>query len=87
MTFLVSCGGTVPRPDTNLCVINSEVGKMKCFNLLRDYTDEGKIKPDAQGMYRDIPDVNSINKHICTDPGGFIELKTYIKLLREELNK
>lgn len=77
----------IPRPDTELCVVNAPGLTRKCFNLRDDYDDNGKLKPDASPLYLDTVTVQDLNKNVCTDPDGLANLKAYIKELREELEK
>jgi len=57
---------------------------MKCYNLLRDYDDNGLRKPDALPEFRDLVDLESVNKYICTDPDGFVNLKAWINQIKDE---
>lgn len=77
----------IPRPDTTLCVVNAPAQQMKCYNLKTDYNDDGSLKPDAKPKYWPVVSIEDVNKHICTDPDSFGNLKAYIKLLREEYDK
>lgn len=74
------CG--VPRPDTDLCVVNAEANHLICFNMLHDYDKNGKLKKDAQPKFKPANTVQDLNKNICTDPDGFANLKAYMKKLQ-----
>jgi hypothetical protein len=80
---LAACG--VPRPDTDLCVVNAEAKHRKCYNLSRDYDDDGLLIPGAVPSFRPAVSVDDLNKNICTDPDGWANLKAYIKKLRETM--
>lgn len=84
--ILTSCA-TVPRPDTDLCVVNAEGPYQMCFNMKSDYKSDGKLKPDAKPKYKPALTVMDLNKNICTDPDGFANLRAYITKLRKVLNK
>lgn len=81
--LLVGCA-SIEHPDTNLCVINTPLSQMKCYNLKRDYEPSGSIKPNAVPQVIPLKGMEDLNKFICTDPDGFANLKAYIKALREE---
>lgn len=78
----LSSGCGVPRPDTDLCVVNAEAGHQTCFNLLKDYDSKGQFKPGTKPHFKPAATVADLNKNICTDPDGWANLKIYIKQLR-----
>ena len=87
MTFwaaysISGCGG-VERPDTNVCVLNVELMHLKCYNLKRDYNDDGNLKPGAKPTINSISGLSSLNTFVMTDPDGWANLKAYIRKLRE----
>lgn len=82
--MLSNCAN-IPKPDTNLCIANVPLSHFTCYNLKNDYDDNGNIKKDSKPTFKDLKSLEDINKNICTDPDGFANLKTYVRLLREEL--
>ncbi len=83
---LVSCS-SVPRPDTDVGVVNAEFHQIKGYNLLRDYDDNGNLNPSAKPWIRPAVNVSDLNKNVCTDPQGWANLKSYIRELRDELKR
>ncbi len=81
---LVSCS-TVPRPDTDIGVVNAIDHHVKSYNLSTDYDDQGNLLPSAVPKYRPALTVDDLNKNICTDPQGWANLKAYIRELRDAL--
>lgn len=77
----------IQRPDSNICVMNAPAQHMKCYNLKRDYNDDGTLKPTAKPTFRQFRIIDDGNKYISMDPDSFAQLKAYIKLLREEYQK
>jgi hypothetical protein len=82
---LGSCG--IPRPDTDLCVVNVGGGHQKCYNLKKDYDDEGNRDPSAKPTYKPVTKIEDLDKLICTDADGFASLKAYINSVKEEFKK
>ncbi len=80
---LSACG--VPKPDTDICGVNSEANHKLCYNLKKDYDNNGNRKPDAKPKVVEIQSLHDLNKNICTDPDGFENLLAYIKEMREKL--
>jgi hypothetical protein len=80
---LFSCA-QIDRPDTDLCVVNAPGKKLTCFNLKRDYDKDGNLKSDAKPVFKPAPTIESVNKHIITDPQGYARLRAYIRTLRQE---
>lgn len=77
----------VTRPDTDVCLVNAQLLHETCYNLLRDYNDDGTLKPDAKPIVRQYVDaaamLGALNKGIRTDPDGWAHLKAYIRELRD----
>lgn len=90
-TLLIICSlyscARIPKPNTDLCVINAPGQHLSCWNLKTDYNDNGQIKPGVKPKIKVANSLNDVNKFIVTDPDGFAELKAYIKLLREEYQR
>lgn len=84
---LTACN-EVKRPDTDLCVLNTFASPPHgtCFNLLRDYNDDGTRKRNAQPTIKIVNTIADINKVIYTDPQGWANFKAYVNQLKEEAN-
>lgn len=76
-------GCDIDRPNTDICVVNSPGQHQKCYNIQKDYNDDGTIKGDAKPIYKPAATVEDLNKNICTNPDGWANLKAYMKKLRE----
>lgn len=83
---LAACG--IPRPDADLCIVNAPNKNRKCYNLKRDYRDDGTLRPGAIPTYRPNPTVEELNKSLIIDSAdgpeeGIARVKAWIKKLRE----
>ncbi len=89
-TFLVVCSfailscAKISRPDADICVVNAFGKKLTCYNLARDYNDDGLIKPGTPAHFKPAPDIDSVNKHVVMSAADFGKFKAYVKKLREE---
>lgn len=79
---LVSCGGP-ERPDTNLCIVNAKARHKSCFNMKRDYDDQGNLLPGVKPSIVPIASLDDLDKNLAVDPDGSANLKAYIQKLRE----
>lgn len=93
LALLTACSlfacASVPRPDSDIMIVNAAGNKRCGFNLLRDYGSDGHLLPGAKMFCRPNATVQELNKATVIDsstgfPDGLARLKTYIKLLREE---
>ena|GEM_PF-2341856 len=82
---LVAC--SAPAPDTDVCVVNALQSRMKCYNLARDYDDDGNIKPTASPTYKPCQNCEAVDKHIVTDSIGFQNLKAFANQINYRLNQ
>lgn len=83
--FSISCA--VPRPNTDLCIVNAPLGHMKCYNMKRDYNSDGRLKAGATPTYRQALSIEDVNKYMAIDIDGQTNLKVYLKRLRDEYEK
>lgn len=81
-----SACSTVPRPDTNVGVVNAGFHQVKGYNLSTDYDDNGNLNPSAKPFIHPANSVSDLDKNVCTDPQGWANLKAYIRMLRDEIN-
>lgn len=82
--FSVFIGCSIPRPDTELCVVNAPMNQMKCYNVRDDYDDKGFLLPNATPLYRPAFTVDDLNKYTVMDIASWANMKAYIKKMREE---
>jgi hypothetical protein len=83
--LLAGCND-VPRPNSNICVLNVGALKKTCQNLLTDYDEDGNLKPDAKPSVTIYPTAEamllSLDKSIDTEAAGWANIKAYIRNLR-----
>ncbi len=75
---------SIPRPDTDMCVVNAPMKHQKCYNLNRDYDSSGNLNAGAVPTYKPAVVVEDLNKNITTDADGWAHLKAYIRELRRK---
>lgn len=78
--LLVAC--SVPRPDTDICIANAPEKHLKCYNLKKDYDNNGERDPNAKPTYKPFAQIEDVNKFALTDPDGLANLKIYLQDLR-----
>jgi hypothetical protein len=83
---LAGCAG-IPKPKTDLCIVNAPNENRKCYAMDKDYDDTGKLKPGAVPVYRKNTALSDLNKFLVIDsPTGTIdgqaELKAWLQKLR-----
>ena len=60
---ICSCS-QIQRPDADICVVNYATDKLPhltCFNIKRDYNDDGSLKADAKPVKKLIKTPQSLN--------------------------
>lgn len=88
-SLLAGCAG-IPRPNTDLCIVNAPNKNRKCHNMATDYDDKGNLIPGKPAIYRANERIEDLNKFLCVDsPTGTVdgqtELKAYLAKLRNRL--
>lgn len=88
---LTSCA-SIKRPNVDLCIVNAPNKVRKCYNMERDYDENGRLIRGAKAVYRKNESVEDLNKGLFVDSDtgpedGLARLKAYIKELREEQEK
>lgn len=86
--FSLTACATIKRPSIDICIVNAPGKKLNCYDMQRDYTDDGQLKPGVKFHTRPAPDIQAVNKHLIftSDAGpenAIAKLKAYIKKLRE----
>lgn len=81
-------GCATGRPDADVCIVNAPNKTRKCYNLKRDYQDDGHLMPVATPTYRPTPTLDSLNKALVLDSEdgfeeGIARVKGWVKKLRE----
>lgn len=87
---LVACSMLgVERPDSYVCGVNvvADPAYLLCFNLKKDYDDDGNLKPDAQPLKIILKDLTGLKGFTCTDAVGLKNIKTFVADMRDEINK
>jgi hypothetical protein len=89
MLLMGFSGCAVQRPNADVCIVNAPAGNRKCYNLSRDYDDNGMLIPGHAATYRVNTTVKDLNKAAIIDsPTGFTDglaaLKAYIAEMRKE---
>lgn len=76
----------VPRPDTDLCGVNVKgvVKKKRCYNLARDYDENGNLLPTAKPTETKLEKLEDLHGNICLDPRSWGNFKAYLRILRGE---
>lgn len=81
--FAAGCAG-VERPDTDICIANAPAKHLKCYNMKRDYNDDGRLKKDAKPFFKPFSKIEDVNKFMLTDPEkGIPNLKAFINDMRD----
>lgn len=92
-SLLAGCGG-VPKPHILVCIVNAPGKVRKCFQIDKDYNDDGSLKAGAVPVYRPVATVSDLNKAFTVDSvepsaTGFEDalagLKTYLKQIQNRL--
>ena len=84
--FFFGCA-SIKKPDTDICVLNAPEKHQICYNVKKDFDDDGRIKAGAKPKIKPYAVLEDANKNICTDPEGWENMKAYVKKLREEYEK
>lgn len=79
--FSAGCG--IDRPDADLCIINAPNKILKCYNMKRDYDDDGHLLTNAKAIYKSAATVEDLNKGLFVEVNHIAPLKTYIEQLRD----
>lgn len=95
LTLLLITGNScaVARPDADLCIVNALDRNRKCYNLKRDYQDDGTLKGEALPVYRSNDTLEDLNKALVLDSphesggqmhfeDGIARMKAWVKKLR-----
>lgn len=86
-SFISGCA-SIPRPNSNLCIVNVPGLRENCLNLKDDYDSLGRIRVGTRFKVKQFSTaeelLNDLNKNTCMDPDSLAELKAFIKKLREE---
>lgn len=82
LTFsLIGCAG-VKRPDANVCGINAVSSNLRCYNILKDYSNDGTLNANAKPTLVPISGLNDLNAGIYFSPIDVEKLKVWIGDMR-----
>lgn len=91
-SILAGCGG-VDRPHILDCIVNAKAKNRKCYQLDKDYNDDGSLKAGAVPVYRPNATLDDLDKVFTVDSvdpevpasNGFVDalagLKAWVKQL------
>lgn len=75
-SLLISACANIPPPQGLACVAFSQKGYSICYDMEKDFDQNGDVKPDVKG--RRVPlDLNAIDKHVHFDPDSYASLKSF----------
>lgn len=74
---LTAC--SVPRPAGMACVVDLPDNQNICFDLQKDFDDQGNIKPDAKPQLLPL----DMDKRVNFDPDTWANVKAYIRKLKD----
>jgi hypothetical protein len=89
LSTVFSLWACADRPDVDLCIINAPNKNRKCFNLAKDYQDDGSLKPGAMPVYRATSTIEDLNKSLVLDSStgpedAIARMKAWVRKLQEE---
>lgn len=87
-SFTLACSCAIPRPDTYDCIANAPAENMKCYNMQKDYDENGNLNSGAVPTYFPLKTINDVNKSLVIpfdgDGHDIANLKSYIEEMRKE---
>lgn len=82
LTVFSACS-SIPRPDSNIGIINAGAGTISGYNLKNDYDSNGQLLPAAKPWIRTISTLQDLDKNACVDPQSLANLKAYVQDLKD----
>lgn len=94
VSSLSSCGKDAPKPHILACIVNAPAKHRKCYQLDKDYNDDGSLKAGAVPVIRANASLEDLNKAFTIDAvepevpasNGLVDalasFKAYLKMLR-----
>jgi hypothetical protein len=79
-----SCSSLPPRPDADVCVLDSTAKKLSCFNMKDDYNSRGELLPSATLETENIEDLSDLDRFVVFDALSYASLKAYLQMLRSQ---
>jgi hypothetical protein len=79
---LVACSA-IQRPDALVCGVNAKGMKLRCYNIKRDFNDDGTRKPNVQPSEIKIQSIHDLNGGIYFSPSDFEKLKVWLGDMRD----
>jgi hypothetical protein len=82
----ISSCSSVKRPDAYICGINSKSKELRCYNILKDFNDDGSMKPEAKPMIQPLSGLDQLNSSVMMFPKEFEKVKVWLQDLRDWSN-
>lgn len=79
--LIIGCG--VPRPKGDICIVDARREVLRCYDMEKDYNDDGTLKPGAVQHTKPAINIDSVNKFTVFDPDAWAEVKIYIGKVKE----
>ena len=83
--FSLGCS-TVQRPDADICGINFASDKpahLTCFNILKDFNDDGTLKSTAKSHQKLIQGPSSLNAGKYVSKDDWAKVQVWLQDLRD----
>lgn len=77
---LTACS-QVPRPQGFVCVANVPSSYNLCFDMDKDFDDQGNVLPGHEGVRLAL----DVDRHINFDADSYASLKAYMQKLKQRL--
>lgn len=78
---LVGCAG-VQRPDANICGINAVSSNLRCYNIRKDYNNDGILDANAKPVIVPLSGLNDLNAGAYLSPLDLEKVKVWLGDLR-----
>lgn len=79
--LLVGCAG-VQRPDADICGVNASASKLHCYNLKKDYSNDGTLLANSVAKDKPISSLQDLNAGIYFSPTDVEKVKVWISDMR-----
>lgn len=87
-SFILLGACAIPRPRTELCIVNAPAAHSKCYWMDTDYDQNGNLLPGAVAHLLPARTVSDLNKAMmipfAPSGQGIANFKAYVNKLKEE---